>query len=70
MQEIANKYFEAMKANGFFSENKSAGNYIGNFMYMGVNDGFALFKHINFRSYLKIATILIEDLNMTTNKPA
>lgn len=61
----ANSSFEGMKNAGFFSEDKTAGNYIGNFMFMGYSDDFALFKHTKLSSYVKISTVLLDDLQIT-----
>jgi hypothetical protein len=45
--------FEGALMAGILSEDKSANNYVGAYMYMGMNNGKAAFKHIMTREYLK-----------------
>ena len=43
--------FEEALETGILSENKTAKNYVGNFMYMGTKAGTHQFKHIITRKY-------------------
>jgi hypothetical protein len=43
--------FEEAISQDILSENETAPNYVGNFMYMGTKDGLHQFKHIVTRKY-------------------
>lgn len=44
--------FESAIVNGLLSDDESAANFAGSYMYMGDIDGSAQFKNINTRSYI------------------
>lgn len=44
---------------GFLSNDKAAHNFAGKYMYMGIENGSYLFKHIDTRGYLKISEHLM-----------
>lgn len=50
-QESIKAFNKAIKE-GRLREDKTAGNYAGNYMYMGRANGLDLFKHIETRRYL------------------
>jgi len=54
--------FEQMLKAGFFSKDKDAVNYAGNYMYMGTTDGHAMFKHIMTRGYIKVNQLILFDI--------
>ena len=45
--------FERAIAAGYLSNDPQAANFVGTYMYMGLNNGKAAFKHYNTREYLK-----------------
>lgn len=45
--------FESALSKGILSNEKDAMNYVGDYMYMGMNNGKAAFKHRIIREYLK-----------------
>lgn len=51
--ENPNECFKTAIAAGLLSEDKSAHNYVGNYIYMGTTNGKASFKHFETRRYLK-----------------
>lgn len=50
--EIAKVAFEEAIKAGRLSEDEKAPNFAGDYMYMGSKAGKALFKHIDYRTYL------------------
>lgn len=54
--------FEKVVSCGFFSLDKNAPNYAANYMFMGIREGEAHFKHLNLRNYVKFSVALLNDL--------
>lgn len=54
--------FEKAISCGFFSLDKHAPNFAANYMFMGIREGEAHFKHINLRNYVKFSVKLLNEL--------
>ena len=62
-QEVINEIFEEAIAQGRLSSCSYAPHYSGNYMFMGYEDGIAMFKDYNDRTYLEVEVVYRKDID-------
>lgn len=61
-QSLTKQLFDKAIKCGFLSADETAKNYVGHFMFMGIQDYHACFKHYDKRACIKISIILLNEL--------